>query len=552
MLRNIAAFFYLIARVLFLPEISIFASTCFCFHPHLSILYIFFILDAVITTDSGILFFDRNWTQISSGGHQFQHISAFAYDEVKRKIYFSDLKDPSFRLFSLDVNPHEEYHKITKLLPKSDETAYITGLAFDHLDRKLYWTEKGTHSVYSAEVDKIGTSTNDSHAMIKLVAQVEEDHDLAALSIDECHRYLYWTNSFLKTSSIVRADMNGSIVNRHTEDVYQPKGISIDYYSNRIYWVEKKYGRAFTIQSANLDVEDQRTFLTGMDKVPTHVSLDSDYLYWIDQEDGEVHQTLKSNANASRVVFRGNRPSAVIIRSSLLLEFQKNNPSCKSVTSKIIDNVRREASGEQPQADKPTQPKPEMIICLNNGILNHNTNSCICMPEYQGNFCEIPICNNFCVHGECVVGVDSRPMCKCNAKFEGERCDRNKCDGYCLNNGHCKFTSTSATTCDCPKSFTGARCELAICTSDYCYNGECFVEGGVPKCKCSAGYQGKRCEEYTCNNYCLNDGKCVLNNNTMLVECRCIEDYTGKRCEIPIQFCSLDNGNSELRQYCEG
>ncbi|XP_058837848.1 protein cueball isoform X2 [Topomyia yanbarensis] len=508
--------------------------------------------DAVITTDSGILFFDKNWTQISSGGHQFQHISAFAYDEVKSKLYFSDLKDPNYRLFSLDTNPEEEYHKITKLLPKLDETAYITGLVFDHLERKLYWTERGTHSVYAAEVDKLGSNGNDSHALIQLVTQVEEDHDLAALTIDECRRHLYWTNSFLKTSSIVQAAMNGSVLKSYQKDVYQPKGISIDHYNNRIYWVEKKYGRAFSIESADLEIENQQTFLTGYDKVPTHVSLDTRFLYWIDQEDDEVHETLKTDPTVNRVIYKGNSPSAVIIRSSLLLEFHKNNPRCADVVSQIVENVRRESAGEVQPIMNATDSKTGRIICLNNGILNHNTNSCICLAEYQGNFCEIPICNNFCVHGECIVGVDSRPVCKCNAEFEGERCDRNKCDGYCLNNGRCLLSASGETSCTCSRNFSGARCETVICTSDYCYNGECYVEGEVPKCKCNVGYRGERCEEYTCNNYCLNDGKCVLNNETMLVECRCSEEYTGKRCEIPKRFCSLDTDNPELQPYCEG
>lgn len=511
--------------------------------------------DAVVTTDSGILFFDKNWTQISSGGHQFQHISAFAYDEVKRKIYFSDLKDPSYRIFSLDTNPEEEYHKVVKLLPKSDRTGYITGLAFDHLERKLYWTEKGTHSVYSVEVDKLGApaaaAANATDGLINLVAQVEENHDLAALTIDECRRHLYWTNSYLQTSSIVRAAMNGTVLDAHKEDVYEPRGISVDHYNNRIYWVEKKYGRAFTVESANLEVQDKQTFLRGADKIPTHVSLNSEYLYWVDQEDGEVHETKKSDSKVTQVVYKGSRPSALIIRSSLLVEYQKNNPSCKTVVSSIIDNVRKESS-EVIESSQAVTAKPEMITCLNKGILNHNTNSCICLPEYQGTFCEIPICNNFCVHGECVVGADSRPTCKCHAEFEGERCDRNKCDGYCLNNGRCALSASGQRSCTCSKNFSGARCETAICTSDYCYNGECFVESEVPKCKCNVGYRGDRCEEYTCNNYCLHDGKCILNNDTMLVECRCGSEYTGKRCEIPKRFCSLDNGNPEMQQYCEG
>lgn len=509
--------------------------------------------DAIVTTDSGILFFDSNWTEVSSGGHQFQHISAFAYDEVKRKIYFADLKDPHYRIFSLDANPQEEYHKVKKLLPKSDQTAYVTGLAFDHLERKLYWTEKGTHSVYSADVDKLDSSTNATDETVHLVAQVEEDHDLAALTIDECRRNLFWTNSYLRTSNIVRAAMNGTILNTHSEDVYRPNGITVDHFSNRIYWVEKKYGRAFTIESANLEVDDQQTFLSGLDKVPSHVATNSRFLYWIDQENDEIHETVKEDNQTSRVVYKGNRPTAVVIRASLLLEFQKNNPICEAVIAKILNNIIQESSGQQSkQVDVNDQTKHEMVICLNNGILNHNTNSCICLPAYQGNFCEIPICNNYCVHGECVIGVDSSARCKCQPQFEGERCDRNKCDGYCLNNGRCSFNATDEAICTCPKNFSGARCETAICTSDYCYNGECIVTEEVAKCKCNAGYRGERCEEYSCNNYCLNDGHCVLNNETAMVECRCSADYTGKRCEIPMRFCALEKINPELQQYCEG
>ncbi|XP_055610242.1 protein cueball [Uranotaenia lowii] len=508
--------------------------------------------EAIITTSSGILFFDQNWKQISSGGHQFQQISAFAYDEVKQLLYFSDLKDPAFRIFALDTNPQEEYHKVVKLLPKADQTAYISGLAFDHLERKLYWTEKGTHAVYSVRVDELDRSSNESLKLIQKVAEVDEEDDLAALTIDECRRHLYWTNSFLKTSNIVQAAMNGTVLTSHSEEVFQPKGITIDHYNDRIYWVEKKFGRAFTIQSATLNINDTKLFHSGLDKVPTFISGNSRFLYWVDQEEGEIHETSKENATNSQVVYKGNRPSAIVIRSNFLIEYQKNNPSCKKVIAKIVENVRLESEGKKPQTEQTPVIKPEMITCLNKGILNHNTNSCICLPEYHGTFCEIPICNNFCAQGECVVGIDNRPYCKCNAQFEGERCDRKKCDGYCFNKGTCQVSTEGVQSCSCPKNFSGPRCETAICSSDYCYNGECQVEEGVPKCKCNVGYRGERCEEYTCNNYCLNDGNCVFNNQTMLVECRCGAEYAGKRCEIPKRFCSLDNGNPDLKQYCDG
>uniref|UniRef100_A0A182SAQ8 Bee-milk protein n=1 Tax=Anopheles maculatus TaxID=74869 RepID=A0A182SAQ8_9DIPT len=238
---------------------------------------------AAVTTDNGILFFDSNWRKISSAAHQYSRISAFAYDEVLGKLYFTDIDHPEFRLFALDYDDTDELHKVTKLLPKSSQTAYISGMTFDHLERRLYWTEKGTRSIYFVEIDTLlnaararGNVKNDSgtnmtanttetsgSSPVQLVATVEPDHELAGLAIDECRRHLYWTNSYPKTSNIVRASLNGTILNVHEDQVYVPKGITVDHYRNRLYWVEKKYGRGYTIESADLEVNDQRTLQSG-------------------------------------------------------------------------------------------------------------------------------------------------------------------------------------------------------------------------------------------------------------------------------------------------
>uniref|UniRef100_A0A182U2N8 Uncharacterized protein n=1 Tax=Anopheles melas TaxID=34690 RepID=A0A182U2N8_9DIPT len=119
---------------------------------------------AAVTTDNGILFFDSNWRKISSAAHQYSRISAFAYDEVLGKLYFADLDHPEYRLFALDYDDTDELHKVTKLLPKSAQTAYISGMAFDHLERRLYWTEKGTRSVYYVAIDDLLSSTRSAAA----------------------------------------------------------------------------------------------------------------------------------------------------------------------------------------------------------------------------------------------------------------------------------------------------------------------------------------------------------------------------------------------------
>lgn len=539
-----------------------------------------------MTTDNGILFFDSNWRKVSSAAHQYSRISAFAYDEVLGKLYFADLDHPEYRLFALDYDDADELHKVTKLWPKSPETAYISGMAFDHLDRKLYWTEKGTRSVYSIEVDPLlaraaatgprgssagtneTTATESDDAVTTVpalpsphtVATVEPDHELAGIAIDECRRHLYWTNAYPKTSNIVRAAMNGTVLNMHEDQVYLPKGITVDHYRNRLYWVEKKYGRRYSIESADLEVNDQRTLLTGLDRLPADIAVRNAYVYWTDQENNEIYETAKESPEQTRTVYRGEHPSAVILRANLLLEHQKNNPDCTYVVAHILTNMQNSKSASELRKEQQISEQHQQqltITCLNHGTVNHNTRACICPPAYAGKFCEIDVCNNFCVQGRCRIGRDNQPRCECDDRYEGERCDRNRCDGFCLNGGRCLFNNVTEHLgerfCLCGSTgYSGARCENPICGTDYCYNGECYVdEGKQPKCRCKPGYRGERCEEYSCNNYCLNGGKCALNNETV-PECQCGDEFAGKRCEIAVRICNTYSDDPQWQQYCLG
>ncbi|XP_053664940.1 protein cueball [Anopheles marshallii] len=534
---------------------------------------------ATVTTDNGILFFDSNWRKISSAAHQYSRISAFAYDEVLGKLYFSDLDHLEYRLFALDYDDTDELHKITKLVLKSPQTAYISGMAFDHLDRRLYWTEKRTRSIYYVEIDALlnssrsgrsvtnetgttttppngaGNTSGGSSSLIHLVTTVEPDHELAGLAIDECRRHLYWTNCYLKTSNIVRASMNGTVLNMHEDQVYLPKGITVDHYRNRLYWVEKKFGRRYTIESANLEVNDQHTLHTGLDRSPADIAVKNDFIYFTDQENNEIYEMSKEPNAQSRTVYSGEHPSALILRANLLLNQQRNNPDCQTVVTRILENM---------QNSKPAtvllqeSQQGQLTVCLNNGTVNHHTNTCLCPTAFGGKLCEIDLCNNFCAQGSCRIGRDNRPQCDCDRRYEGERCDRNRCDGFCLNGGRCQFGNATADandrSCLCDRTgYSGTRCENPICGTDYCYNGECYVEDGKhPKCRCKAGYRGERCEEYSCNNYCLNGGQCTLDNETTVPECQCGEEFAGKRCEIAARLCSTYNEDPQWQQYCLG
>ncbi|KAJ8708061.1 hypothetical protein PYW08_010427 [Mythimna loreyi] len=156
---------------------------------------------------------------------------------------------------------------------------------------------------------------------------------------------------------------------------------------------------------------------------------------------------------------------------------------------------------------------------------------CKCKPGYIGKRCDVTVCKNYCINGNCTFDDKANPQCSCDAGYYGKRCEISKCTAYCQNKGVCSMKNNKP-VCDCKKTnFTGPRCELSKCYN-YCIYGDCSIDkAGKAQCRCEAEYEGKRCAVKKCREYCLNDGQCSLNKNKDPV-CKCEEHYAGKRCQV--------------------
>lgn len=51
--------------------------------------------------------------------------------------------------------------------------------------------------------------------------------------------------------------------------------------------------------------------------------------------------------------------------------------------------------------------------------------------------CLPPVCGLDCNSGKCIVDDRGMASCKCPSLFEGDRCERYRCSGYCRNKGSC-------------------------------------------------------------------------------------------------------------------
>ena len=50
-------------------------------------------------------------------------------------------------------------------------------------------------------------------------------------------------------------------------------------------------------------------------------------------------------------------------------------------------------------------------------------NQCVCLDGWDGEDCEIPICNPVCVHGTC----NDQQKCVCENDWTGDACDQPVC-----------------------------------------------------------------------------------------------------------------------------
>jgi hypothetical protein len=93
--------------------------------------------------------------------------------------------------------------------------------------------------------------------------------------------------------------------------------------------------------------------------------------------------------------------------------------------------------------------------------------SCICNDNFDGEYCEINLCYQYCLNdGECAMQKDFQtqkmsPHCSCKKGFGGSRCETNLCNNFCLNGGNCVINMEREPSCQCKSEFIGARCETS-------------------------------------------------------------------------------------------
>ncbi|OWR44498.1 protein cueball isoform X1 [Danaus plexippus] len=396
--------------------------------------------DIAITTGDQLEFY-TNQTKTNNEGIRFRDLTALAYDAVHNMLLFVDKQNDNASIFS--------YNLITKkYLPLVGRRSYenIQGLTFDPVSGKMFWTDTNERSIYWVSLWPRSKDSIYGNLLMKMNDEIPRD-----IAVDSCRGYIYWTNTNITKATIERARLDGSerrvIV---STDIHMPVSIAVDQRTKRLYWADDKEGIHYSIESSDLDGKDRSTIYAGTYHQPNTLTVSKNDVYWVDWGYKSVWRISKNATNTEPeelIKFSTEVPFGIVANyqvadqtegvsgCEVLVKLQKNH---SSVNDSI--NIPRDAG----------------LFCLHGvktGIFD-----CKCSPGYIGDRCEISVCQNFCLNGDCTSNSEGKPQCKCQAGFTGQRCELNVCYGYCLNDGECSLIQNKP-SCKCANNFEGVRCE---------------------------------------------------------------------------------------------
>ena len=132
----------------------------------------------------------------------------FDIDLVNKKIYYCSRQDTKSVIYKADINGQN----IIKVI---EESGYITGVAIDPFNEKLYWLNRKTAKLHSSNID--GNNKTDL---------ANAGSACIALELDNINSKLYWAEKDLSRIRSINTD--GSNLQTYMEDAEQVGGINFD------------------------------------------------------------------------------------------------------------------------------------------------------------------------------------------------------------------------------------------------------------------------------------------------------------------------------------
>lgn len=271
------------------------------------------------------------------------------------------------------------------------------------------------------------------------------------------------------------------------DKVGSPRGIFVDQMSGQLYWIDDSSGDNFVIETSNGDGTDRKILFESHNQNPSDITMQNNTLYWTDYQNNKVWKFLRTENTEPTVAvdLKSLSPNGIVAYNKLTyllnhtekctkilqrlekdssdkLNFilSKTNQKTNILTATTEYSSTFSPSSNKSLTNQQLSPKSNGT-CFNNGQFISKLGKCKCTHDFiSGDQCEKNKCFNYCLNdGECFMTQNFKTECKCPPGYEGDRCEIEICNvGYCLNNGICSLENGQP-ICECMKSFKGRRCD---------------------------------------------------------------------------------------------
>lgn len=186
-----------------------------------------------------------------------------------------------------------------------------------------------------------------------------------------------------------------------------PVSLTVDEQTRTLYWVDDREGIHYSVESSDLDGTDRsrRKLLTDTFHQPNKLTVSKDSLYWVDWGYHSVWKFPKVNGaeeDLEKVFeFYGQNPLPFDIVANYHID----------VPTKVAPECRKLAAlGQNKTPLNETFTSISRKEVLHGEVVDGNS-TCNCTPGFRQR-CEVTLCHNYCLNGDCTLTNEGQPMCR--------------------------------------------------------------------------------------------------------------------------------------------
>ncbi|CAH1280545.1 unnamed protein product [Diabrotica balteata] len=220
-----------------------------------------------------------------------KNVIAIDFDMANNCVYWADMADKTIK--------RQCFGNDTEILVFNDKSS-IEGMALDWLSKTLYFVDG-----LGAKIELIKTNINQSGIMRRTILNSTVLHKPRGIALHPSHGYMFWTDWSAENPSVNRANLDGSsyMTLFGRDKVEWPNGITIDYFANRLYWVD---ARLDYIGSSDLHGDGFVKVISNSDVVshPFAIAVFKSNMYWDDWQLNSIFSSDKDTFKDVQVLLK--------------------------------------------------------------------------------------------------------------------------------------------------------------------------------------------------------------------------------------------------------